>query len=89
MEEGGYGVNSELGVQDYLFNLYLQRSKLYNELNINILECQDLNDALKSISKYQNLSEEKLWSLDVYVSDGYINKKLEEIEKLISKNCDF
>ena len=88
LEEGGYQVNSELGVKDYLFNLYLQRSKLYNELNIDILECQDLKDALKTISKYQNLSEEKLWSLDVYVSDGYINKKLEEIEKLISENCD-
>ena len=88
LEEGGYQVNSELGVKDYLFNLYLQRSKLYNELNIDILECQDLNDALKTISKYQNLSDEKLRSLDVYVSDGYINKKLEEIEKLISENCD-
>ena len=88
LDEGGYGVNSELGVRDYLFNLYLQRSKLYNELNIDILECQDLNDALKTISKYENLSEEKLWSLDVYVSDGYINKKLEEIEKLIFENCD-
>ena len=87
-EEGGYSVNSELGVGEYLFNLYLQRSKLYNELNIDILECQDLNDALKTISKYENLSEEKLWSLDVYVSDGYINKKLEEIEKLIFENCD-
>ena len=87
-EEGGYGIDSELGVGEYLFNLYLQRSKLYNELNIDILECQDLNDALKSISKYQNLSEEKLWSLEVYVADGYINKKLEEIEKLISENCE-
>ena len=47
-----------------------------------------VNDALKSISKYQNLSEEKLWSLEVYVADGYINKKLEEIEKLISENCE-
>ena len=47
-----------------------------------------VNDALKSISKYKNLSKEKLWSLEVYVADGYINKKLEEIEKLISENCN-
>ena len=87
-KEGDYTVSSELGVDNYLFNLYLQRSKFYNKLNIDVLECQDLSDALKSISKYQNLSKEKLWSLEVYVADGYINKKLEEIEKLISENCE-
>jgi len=89
LEEGDYGVYSELGVQDYLFNLYLQRSKLYNELNINILECQDLNDALKTISKYQNFDNDELWSSGIYVKDGYINEKLDEIKKLISENCGF
>ena len=89
LEEGDYGVYSELGVQDYLFNLYLQRSKLYNELSINILECQDLNDALKTISKYQNFDNDELWSSGIYVKDGYINEKLDEIKKLISENCGF
>lgn len=89
LAEGGYEVYSELGVKDYLFNLYLQRSKLYNELNINILECQDLNDALKTISKYQNFDNDELESSGIYVKDGYINKELYEIKKLISENCEF
>jgi tetratricopeptide (TPR) repeat protein len=87
MNEGGYSIDEEQGLGVYLFNLYLKRAKLYKKLNINILECQDLNNALKEISKFQDLSQENLRTLDVYVAEGYINKKINEIEKLILENC--
>ena len=86
-KEGDYTVSSELGVDNYLFNLYLQRSKFYNKLNIDVLECQDLSDALKSISKYQNFSNDELLSSGIYKSARSINKKLDEIKKLIYENC--
>lgn len=88
LDEGGYEVNSELGMTDYLFNLYLKRSKLYNKLNIDILECQDLNKALENISKYINLGDDELRDMGIYTSEDYIENKFSEIKKLISENCN-
>ena len=88
LNEVGYEVYSDLGLKDYLFNLYLQRSKLYNKLNIDILECQDLNEALENISEYINLGDDELEDLGIYRSEDYIQNKFDEIKNLISENCD-
>ena len=87
-ENDNYGVNSELGVQEYSFYLLLERSKLYSILNISILECQDLNDALENISKYLNLNDDELWKQGIYKTENYIENKFDEIKKLISNSCN-
>ncbi|MDC1370156.1 hypothetical protein N8301_06075, partial [Cyclobacteriaceae bacterium] len=82
-----YSIFDKEGSEAYVFDLYLDRSILYKALSIDILECTDLNNALRTISEYQYLSEKELLDKEFYEDEEYLLKMYNDIEKLISQRC--
>lgn len=74
----------------YLYDLYMERSKLYRQLGVKVFECEDLNKGLIYLKTLENLSEEELQSprIEFWKDKKFIIEIKQEIELLISKNCN-
>ena len=88
IENNGWIRDIDYGIV-YLNDLYIERSKLYNQLGIKIFECEDLNNGLNYLKTLENLTEEELKSpkIEFWNDKKFIKKIKLEIESLILENC--
>ena len=74
----------------YLFDLLIERAKLYKKLEINSFACNDLNDALEDINMLEGLTDKELKSskIEFWESRKHLEEKKAEVKKLILENCN-
>ena len=74
----------------YLFDLFIERAKLYKKLEVSSFACNDLNDALEDINMLEGLTDKELKSSEIEFWDSreYLQEKKDELKKLILENCN-